>query len=145
MDDMFYMDDMMRYDIALLDIVVSDRDTLKNLLWDTPYNILVLYNKETGQTHCVDYKDLMDDAHDPTYYFREVPESGKYDSIFEVIKGIISSLAYDKERITFRKFGIVYMRPRCSYYLHKDEHMKYEDIFRNISHDEEDYNNGLGR
>lgn len=138
-------DEMIRYDIALLDVVVSYRDDVKNLIIDTPYSILVMFDKETGHVHCADYKDMMDDAHDPTYYFSEVPESGKYDSIFEVIRLIASSLAYDKEHITFRKFGIVYMRPRCDYYIHKDFHIRYEDICRNIEQDEEDYKEGLGK
>lgn len=137
------MDDFIRYDIALLDVVVSERDDQDNLMWDTPYNILVMFDKETKSFRAIDYHDMTDDAHDPTYYFSEVPESGKYDSIFEVIKGIADSLAYDKEHITFRKFGIAYMRPRCSYCIHQDFHIRYEDIRRSIEHDEEDYNNGL--
>lgn len=138
-------DDFIRYDIALLDIVVSERSDKDVLLWDTPYNILVMFDKEKGHASCIDYHDMIDGKINGTYVFDEVPESGSYSSIFDVIKGIASSLAYDKEHITFRKFGIVYMRPRCSYYLHKDDHIRYEDICRNIEQDEEDYNNGLGR
>lgn len=138
-------DDMIRYDIALLDVVVSYRDDVKNLVIDTPYSILVMFDKETGHAHCADYKDMMDDAHDPTYCFSEVPESGKYDSIFEVIRLIASSLAYDKDIITFRKFGVVYMSPRCSYYIHQYCHVRYEDICANINQDEEDYKEGLGK
>lgn len=137
-------DDFIRYDIALLDIVVSERSDEDVLLWDTQYNILVMFDKETGHAQSIDYHDLMDDSLISSYYFDEAPESGTYSSIFEVIKGIADSLAYDKEHITFRKFGIVYMSPRCSYYVDKDFHIRYEDICRNIEQDEEDYKDGLG-
>lgn len=138
-------DDMIRYDIALLDIVVSERSDKDVLLWDTPYNILVMFDKETGHYHCVDYHDMMNFGNHNSYDFSEAPESGTYSSIFDVIKGIADSLAYDKEHITFRKFGIVYMRPRCDYYIHNDFRIRYEDICRNIEQDEEDYKDGLGK
>ena len=139
------MNDLTRYDIALLDIVVSERSDKDVLLWDTPYNILVMFDKETGHAICNDYHDMFNGRANTTYGFDEVPESGKYDSIFEVIRLIASSLAYDKEHITFRKFGVVYTRPRCDYYIHKDFHIRYEDICRNINQDEEDYKDGLGK
>lgn len=138
-------DDFIRYDIALLDVVVSERDDQDNLMWDTPYNILVMFDKETKSFRAIDYHDMMHGTKIPEYIFDDAPESGKYDSIFVVIKCIMSSLAYDKEHITFRKFGVVYFSPRCSYYIHENDRMKFIDICHNIDEDQKDYENGLGR